>query len=408
MATAAAVPGINLGTTNLRSALVVGIAALVMFVANGFIFVGLTVFDPLILDRLGTSVGALKTRDAVTLITAAVLSPLSGYLLDRFGVRPIMATGMIFMAIGMYAYAGVTTLHEIYLIHVLFGCCLVMAGLFVCIVLITGVTSRHRGLAVGIVLAGSSLGQAVSPKLNLMLEASFGWQNALKGGAVLALAMIPIVLVVVPRRRPGPHTTTTLVAGGGLTYAAALRTRSFWLLSTIAMVTFFAQLGLVTNLVLYVEKQLGQSANFASQAVFIVSTASVIFKLCAGPLIDRIGAKRVHLVSILVMGAGLAALALSPPKYLLLSVACVGVGWGGNYAAIQVSTSRLFSGAAIGRILGTVNVIEATGAGLGPPGFGRLYDVTHNYAVAFGIAAALVLLMSIAVSQVAVPQPDQP
>jgi MFS family permease len=381
-----------------RSFLVVLVATAVLFTNNGFIFVGVTFFDPMMLDRLGVSVGVLKTRDAVTLITAAIASPFSGYLIDRIGVRPVMAVGMALMAVGMAAYPEADNLMEIYAIHVVFGLCLVMAGLYVCIILVAGVTDRNRGIAVGAVLAGSSLGQAVSPGLNALLVGPFGWENTFRADGILPLLLVPVVLAVVPKRRAGPQSDQTVSAApGGPTYGEALRSRNFWLLASLAMVTFFVELGVATNLVLYVQRQLHLPSDQANGAVFCLFVTALISQLGSGFVADRFGTIRVHFICIILMGLGLAVLAAAGASFLLVGAAVFGIGWGGNYAAIQITISKLFNGRAVGRILGTNNVIESVGAGLGPSGIGFLYDLTHDYAVPFAGAAAVVLLMSMAV-----------
>ena len=63
----------------------------------------------------------------------------------------------------------------------------------------------------------------------------------------------------------------------------------------------------------------------------------------------------------------------------------------------------MFLGPAIGRIMGTIAVIESVGAASGPYAIGALYDSAGTYSVPFGISTVLILLCVLAVRALDLP-----
>jgi MFS-type transporter involved in bile tolerance (Atg22 family) len=72
------------------------------------------------------------------------------------------------------------------------------------------------------------------------------------------------------------------------------------------------------------------------------------------------------------------------------AVIMVGFGWGGLYTLLQLLSANIFGNKALGKILGTVTILDAFGGGMGIWLTGVLYDSTGSYATSFNIIAALV------------------
>jgi fucose permease len=74
----------------------------------------------------------------------------------------------------------------------------------------------------------------------------------------------------------------------------------------------------------------------------------------------------------------------------------VGFGWGGIYTMQQLASAQLFSGPALGRIVGVLVLVDCVGAALGPWGLGALYDRYGSYDLAFAVLVALLALAWVA------------
>ncbi|MCK6370329.1 MAG: MFS transporter, partial [Gammaproteobacteria bacterium] len=218
-------------------------AALLLLVTNGMTLGGLSVFDEAILKTLQESTGResmrgdLNLRALITFWGSGALAPLAGALADRIGVRPLMVVGLVLLAGGYFFYGSIESLGQIYGIHAALALTLATCGLVVNVMLVSKWFVRNRGFAIGIALAGTSLGNATLAPANAWLIEQLGWRSAFQWTALVPLLMIPLVLFVL-RERPADITPEMPVRQGapetpvqlsGMTYGEALRTGNFWI-----------------------------------------------------------------------------------------------------------------------------------------------------------------------------------
>lgn len=382
-----------------RSVLMVAICSLTLFLNNGFMGIGISAFDPLMMQRLHVSVGMLKVGDTITLLTVALTAPLAGYFIDRLGARPLFVGGMAMMAGGLILYASAASLGIVYLTHVLFGLCLVSSGSFACLVVVSAATTRRRGLAIGLLLASASLGSGIAPGILSALKAMFGWQTALHALAGFTVCILPAIALLVPMRlRIG--STAHLPRGETATLGGAVRSRNFWLLAAVAAIGYMSALGIVTNLVLFFSKDVQLSAAGVGAMMLVVFGTVLAAQLSVGALCDLLNRRLVHTVCILIMALGCAILASRSAPLLGLGLVFFGVGWGGNYVLLQYLVTHLFAGPSVGRIVGTIGVVEVLGGSVGPVTFGSSRDWTGSYSAAFGAAAVALSLAAFFASRI--------
>ncbi|MGI9341591.1 MAG: MFS transporter [Gammaproteobacteria bacterium] len=383
----------------------------IMFVGQGMFFGGISVFDVQLINALSESTGQeiakadIKLRDTLMLLMAAVCGLGSGWLADRVGVKPLILVGMSMLAFGNYLLSRVDSLTEMYLIGTGLGLALALCGLMINVYLISSWFDRNRGLAIGIVLAGTSLGNAFFPKLNVWLIQTGGWRSAFEWLAWIALAMVPLAFFFV---RNGPMsagkqagTKSASVQLGGYTLKEALSSRNFWMLATIAMCTFYSILGMQANVFLYMRES-AYEPQVSATAVSILFFGGFVGKLLAGYLAETFGHKLILLSSLGLMLAGavmlLFAIRLTSAEALWGGLVLFGFGWGGIYTLIQLLSADLFGMRALGKILGVINVLDAFGGALGPFVTAKLADVTGSYFVSFAVMTGLLCVATVAAS----------
>ncbi|UCG74173.1 MAG: MFS transporter [Chromatiales bacterium] len=384
---------------------IIAICSLViMWITNGITLAGLTVFDEELLNFLGGEDGpdglrgALKFRDTITLLGSGLLAPLAGALADRIGVRPLMVVGLILLSVANFLYSRITSMGDIYGIHTIIAMSLAGAGLVVNVMIVSKWFVKNRGLAVGLTVAGTSLGNAALPQLNAWLIGEFGWRMAFVYTAGIPLLLIPIVLFVMREKpedmglvAPGSES----LGGGvshtqlGMSYREALRTSNFWLLASIAMLTFYSILALLTNLFLHMREQ-GFEPQVAASGLTVLFLLGLVGKLTSGVLADLYGRKRVFVGTLAIMCVGAWLLISTSDATFWPAIVLLGGGWGGLYTLLQLLAAETFGVRDLGKILGTITVLDTFGGGLGPVLTGLMYDRFGSYTIPFTIIAVLV------------------
>lgn len=383
-----------------RSVATVTLAFAIMLANNGFIIAGLTSFDSSMLASLDMGIAALKLRDTITIVALGLCVPVTGFLLDRIRVRPIIVTGLVTMAIGFLLYRSVESATQLYVAHIFLGASQGLCGLVAHVVLISRWTSLHRGLALGIVVAGSSLGNALVPAFNGWLLTYWEWRDAILGGALIAVVLIPVVLVVYresPKRSAEELERAAEPSSGVMPSMSSFALRNFWLLGATAATSVICVLGLAFNLSLYMEVELQQAATRAQWLLFLLFVGSMTAQIIAGLAADRVGPLVVHRTAILLMTVGMVAIVIFPPSALPIAVAIFGFGWGGNSAMLQIQPVALFPTRILGRTLGFLAVLETAGGALAPflVGYGR--DITGSYRAPFVGLCAVMLVSTVCV-----------
>ena len=239
---------------------------------------------------------------AVTPITifgliASLLAPVFGWLADRYGVRPValwslFAFGIAFAAIALTPTGGgSSTLMAYYGLWVLVG--LVGIGS-------TPVTwsrainlwfFKHRGLALGILLMGTSLAAIVVPKLTVWSIEEFGWRAMFGIVALLPLLIaLPVVYFLFREPRPEERPSAITSASGaltGVTLATALKDYRFWLiwLSIAFIATAFG--GAFINMPTILGDR-GLDAQTAASVMGILGIGILSGRIITGLLLDRL------------------------------------------------------------------------------------------------------------------------
>jgi MFS family permease len=391
--------------------IVVGCSFLVLFVSQGMTIGGMQVFDEKLIAHLSEvagepiSLGAFKGGLAWMFATAGILGMLSGWLCDKVGPRKLIFVGLALLAVGNYKYSEVQTLQDVYIISALYGLVLVLCGLMINVYLVSSWFTKRRGLAIGIVLAGTSLGSAVFPKLNGWLLQTADWQVVFTWIAWIPLLIIPVLFFLLkdsPSTQGGDSSASSeLPQLSGYSLKEALLSRNFWIVAIIAMCTFYGILAMSGHTYLFFRGQ-GYAETTSAWAVSIIFLGGLVGKLASGYLAESFGRKKVLLIGLVMMLLGIAAMlgAILTSSSVLVwgGLVLFGFGWGGIYTLIQVLAADLFGMLALGKILGAINILDTMGGAAGPIVTGIMVDRTQGYLQPFIVITVLLLIATIAAS----------
>ena len=388
-------------------------AFVIIWVSNALTLAGLNVFDAKLLAELGVERGPLKFGDTIQLLVSGALAPLGGWLADRYGVRPVMIAGTLLLSGGLYGYSFVDSLADVYLMRVLTGAALAGAGLVICVTIVSRWFVAKRGLALGLMLSGTSLGNAVFPQLNTALIAEHGWREAFTIICLIPLLLLPIILFVIKEwpDRIGVQAYGAEAARSGVDprllagyeFSEALRSANFWLIGTAAFCTFYSVLGVANNLFLHMS-DLGFGPTEAARAYFPLFIMGLVGKIAAGALADPLPRKAVFGGCLALMFAGAVLLATLKPGFVTVALYLFGLGWGGNYTMLQGLVADVFGARSLGKILGGITVLDATGGALGPWITGALFDLSNSYRLGFTAIVVLIGVSLAAILSVRLPE----
>ncbi len=385
---------------------------------NGLTLGGLVVFDRELLNYLSEVTGGeilrqeLKLKDAITLWSTAVFAFIAGIIIDRVGVRSLMVSGMFLLSATFYFYAKSDSLADMYIIHIFQGIVLSVSGMVINVVLISKWFNDNRGLAIGVLLAGTSVGNGIFPQINTyLLTISDGdWRQVMMWLALIPLAYAPILFALIKERPEDVETKEDNEAKndfkassieGGFTLQETLISSNFWFLSVMAFCTFYSILAMIGHVFLMLDGE-GYSPQISATGVSIIFIGGFIGKVISGKLAEMIGRKIVLVGGVAMMLAGslliVSSIFYKNPLLIWIGLTLYGTGWGGLYTLIQLLVADLFGLIAIGKIMGVINIIDTIGGGLGPIITAVIYDSTQSYLLPFLVISALLVIALISSS----------
>lgn len=385
--------------------LVCGYFCLSLGLNNGFILGGLTAFDTGFLETLDITVAQLKLRDSMTFIIIGIFAVATGALVDKFGAIRVLITGHILFSVAFWLLSKAASIETIYAAQAILGLCQLCAGYLVCVIAVSRYLPYHVGLAIGLMMASTSLANAILPGLNITLIERFGAPQSL---LFIALSAIPLAVGAAmigfakPRGESVDAKTETLLPGP--TLQEALRRRDFWAIIAVAVFSFSAFVGIVTNIGIFAANPPFNDVSNAGTFFFALFIVSLIAQVVSGWIADKMRLKAIHMAGLLCMAAAFAGLALAQSaQTATLWFALLGLGWGFNYVLVQVAVPARFSGQSLGKIFGTILVAEALSGAAAPFIFGAAFDAFGSYKLILLTATAGLSLAIVAAAVLHTP-----
>lgn len=308
---------------------------------------------------------------------------LVGRLADRFGILPPLAGGTILMSLGYVLTAFAPSLSVFAMIS---GVTIGLGGAASFAPLVADVSlwfDRHRGLAISLATAGSSLAGVVWPPIVQHAIAAHGWRQTHIGIGLFCVAtMLPLSLVLL--RRPVAHTAARELASNGNTMQSIGLSPSLTqgLLALAGTCCCIAMAMPQVHLVAYCG-DLGYGSARGAEMLAVMLGFGVASRLIFGWVLNLIGG-----LPTLLLGSAMqaVALALYLPFNGLVSLYAVsavfGLAQGGIVPSYAVIIRELFPAREAGFRVSLAISVTLAGMALGGWMAGALYDWTGSYASA--------------------------
>jgi MFS transporter, OFA family, oxalate/formate antiporter len=353
-----------------------------------------TLFTKSFQDGLHTNLPAIQITFSILIVLQTWLSPLQGFLVDKFGARVLIAIGCLMSGAGWISSAYIMSLTGLYLTYGL----LCGIGTGIVYIGIIGLMVRwfpdRRGFATGMVAAGYGFGAILTTfPIDTMLK-SAGYQHTLVVfgivlgliGAAAALAMrMPGPADVLP---PAPAMSSTT----NVEPTRMLRSKVFWLM--FIMMTMMSTGGLMI-----ISQFAAFSRDFGVANVMVFGLAALPLALTVdrltngltrpffGWVSDMIGRENTMAIAFLLEAAAVTTMVLFRDNALVFVIlsGVVFFGWGEIFSLFPSTLTDTFGSKYATTNYGFLYMAQGVGSVLGGPLAALLHDVTGSWLPVFAI-----------------------
>ena len=350
----------------------------------------------------GWSKTALSGGAALQSIESALMGPLMGWMVDRFGPQAMVRVGVLVFAGGFLWLSQIDSINGFYVAAVALAIGTSLGGYFPLSVALIQWFERYRARALSIMSMGLALGGLAVPAVAWSM-ANYGWRATAMASAVIAL-LVGLPLSMVIRRRPQDHGDTidglpvpdakaTATAGQSgepppatqeFSAAQALRTSAFWLLALGHGLALLVVTAVNVHAFTHMKEGLGYTVQQAALAIMVMTVSQLVGVLLGVVIGERFDKRRVAAICMLGHAVGLLLLTYAQTPWEVGAFAILhGTAWGLRGPFMQAMRADYFGRNSIGMILGLSAVIIALGQIGGPMIAGIMADATGNYRAGF-------------------------
>ena len=388
-------PGLSDFVTYLRERyhyawLVVGMGTMLRVTAN-FVSQAFAVILVILQTDFAWGVTAIVLAQVFRSVASAILSPVSGWVGDRYGARKSLFVAATLYVAGMLLLSSVNQLWQLYLYYSLV---LGLAQALFTVNIPTTVAAWFKeklGVAVGIQQSFGGMGASVTAPALALLVSLTGWQVgfwiiAAVGGVILFSLLFffhsePADRGMKPLGAtdddpaPVPVNAATAKLRSKVFLRHARRTRAFWNLPFIHLLGCMGHAIVIWHVVLFATEQ-GLSLTAAAAIVTIYTMASVSSRLFIPILADRFGAKATMILPYALQGVTVIMLfwAQSAWEFYLFAV-LFGIGFGGEMSAFLIANRQYYGMGPVRSIFG----FQHLGSGLGMAAGGLVGAVIYDF-----------------------------
>ena len=361
--------------------------------------------------------GTIGFAVSVNLALYGLTAPFAAALMDRFGMRRVVAVALTVIAAGSVLTVWMTALWQLVLY---WGILVGLGSGSMALAFAATVTNRwfvaRRGLVTGILTAAGASGQLVFLPLLSWLVENHGWRPAAITVSLAALAVVPFVWLLLRDHpadvglppygaeefvpKPAPVTGAARRAVSVLLSAA--RTGPFWLLAGTFAICGASTNGLVKTHFVPTAHDHGMPITAAASLLAVIGVFDVVGTIASGWFTDRFDARRLLAVYYALRGVSLLFLpmllapSVQPP--MLFFIVFYGLDWVATVPP-TIALCREHYGEDRAIVFGWVLASHQVGAaviafagGLARDVFGS-YDVVWYASGALCAAAALMALV---------------
>lgn len=402
-----------------RAWLVAGVAFVAILGAAGFRATSGVLITPLE-DEFGWNRSTISLSVSVNLVLFGLTAPFAAALMDRFGIRRVVAGALLLIAAGSGLTVFMTASWQLIL---LWGVLIGLGTGSMALVFVATIAGRwfvkHRGVVTGALTAASATGQLIFLPVLANIATNTGWRVASLTVATAALAVVPLVVWLM-RDHPAdvglpPYGATEVVpapprqgdaARRALTVLRdASRNRTFWLLVGGFAICGASTNGLVATHLIPAGHDHGMPATTAAGLLAIIGIFDIVGTILSGWLTDRFDSRALLGAYYALRGLSLLILpsliAATVQPSMLVFIIFYGLDWVATVPP-TITLCRQHFGANGPIVFGWVFASHQLGAAVAATGAGLVRDFTGDYNPAWigaGILCFFAAVMSVRIGR---------
>ena len=349
------------------------------------------------------------------LLSYIILTPFNGMLTDRFGARLVIPACAFILGVGTILMGTVRSLWTAILCFTVVG--IGSTGMWAPVVTVVQrwVSTKRRGLALGILSSGCGIGFATLAFVFPWLVSNYTWRYswyALGTGALIMVVVNALILRddpdslgLDPWGQELQGNPSYDIGYGSIDYAnplVVLKQRTFWIIGLSYFCICYSLYGITTFMVDYARFQLGLPLQKASFLATVHGLGQVVGVLTITPLSDYLGRKNAIMISNLFVTMCLGGILLSGASWAMLYVfvGILAAFYGATFPMYGACAGDYFPKEIMATVLGAWTPFYGIGAISAHWITGLLRDNMRNYTSGFLINLVMAGLSLLLISAI--------
>ncbi len=354
--------------------------------------------------EFGWSRALIASAISMNLLLFGVASPISGWLIDRYGPRKVMLGSLGLLIIGV---SGTMAMNQFWQFFLVWGVIVGFGAGGVGSVLTATVGNRwfvaRRGLALGILGSASSTGQIIFLPLFMAMITYAGWRMGSMALIIVAITLLPLIYLFMrddpsevglePYGAGQPGTASTVAAASlrgvpaknaTITAREVVSHPTFWLLAGSFFVCGGTANGLIGTHLIPHEIEMGIPQIAAASLLGVMGALNMVGTIFSGWMIDRVQPQRWLALVYALRGLSLLLLPFVQDYFGLIVFAVIyGLDWFATVPPSMALTADTFGKQNVGKVYGWIFLSHQVGAAIMASAAGALRTWMGDYQFAF-------------------------
>ena len=378
------------------------VAFLLVFISFGVPNFSLPFIYQPAMAEFGWSNAQVNLISTAKFLVGAVAALGMGITIDKMGGKLSVLLGALSGGFAMAMFYFATNLGIYYLAGAMLG--LSASSIVAAMkVVVSRLFSINQGLAIGIVLGGTSTGQLVMPWIwSHFLEAGVNWRTIftfLSLGSFLISTPMWIIFMAQEGEKQDIINAKSESHIDGLSmwghFKEVCQEKGFWLLAIAIFLVSAVDQAMMQNYVTFLRVDRGLNYRDFVWLVSLVTVLAIASKIGSGWIYDRFSIPGIRVFYFLLGVSVILALPVAGLATLTLFLVVRNVAHGGMIVEAPVITKHYLGPRNLGMTIGIVSVCVNLGFAAGPPILGWLYDINGNYTMGLVIYSGIAILAGV-------------